>query len=646
MVNRSLFPVILLLLSSTGVIQAHPLDPLSKAEIARVAPLLRQLGRVDDSSRFPLITLFSPPKSEVLSWKEGQSYSRRALAVVKQGSRTFEAIVDLRSSGLESWKEVSGAQPMLLEEELFGVAEIVQADPRWRQAMQRRGFESFETVICMPLSAGYLGDSSETGKRLVRVPCFDGREGRNFWAHPIEGLTAVVDLNQKSVLRVHDNGNAPVPHNGTEYGREDVGPQRQVNRVSPSQPAGAGYQLKGQEVEWQGWSFHFRFDARVGPVLSSVRHKDGEQWRSVLYEGHLSEIFVPYMDPAVGWSFRTYMDAGEYGAGKLMSPLEVGNDCPDYSSFFGAVMSDDKGQPLERENALCLFERDPVDPSWRHYDFVGGTTETRRSQELVLRFIPAIGNYDYIFDWIFRQDGSIRVRVGATGIVEVKGVAATDSLNDPSGSADQYGRFIDRNTVAVNHDHFINFRLDFDVDGPSNSFVIDRMRTRKVESSSGRKSVWAVQSEIARTESDAQLVLNLERPALWRVIHPGKRGVGGYPVSYQIAVGHNAISLLDPSDWPQIRASFTKYHLWVTPYSPAQRYAGGDYPYQNQRAAGLPEWTRANRQIENTDIVLWYTVGFHHVVRPEDWPVMPTAWHEFELKPFGFFKRNPAMNLP
>jgi Cu2+-containing amine oxidase len=25
---------------------------------------------------------------------------------------------------------------------------------------------------------------------------------------------------------------------------------------------------------------------------------------------------------------------------------------------------------------------------------------------------------------------------------------------------------------------------------------------------------------------------------------------------------------------------------------------------------------------------------------------MPTAWHEFEIQPFDFFARNPALDLP
>jgi primary-amine oxidase len=54
--------------------------------------------------------------------------------------------------------------------------------------------------------------------------------------------------------------------------------------------------------------------------------------------------------------------------------------------------------------------------------------------------------------------------------------------------------------------------------------------------------------------------------------------------------------------------------------------------------------------LENTGLVVWYTFGAHHVVRPEvrpeDWPVMPVATIGFMLKPASFFDRNAALDVP
>jgi len=94
------------------------------------------------------------------------------------------------------------------------------------------------------------------------------------------------------------------------------------------------------------------------------------------------------------------------------------------------------------------------------------------------------------------------------------------------------------------------------------------------------------------------------------------------------------------------RGAFMTRHLWVTPFAAGERFPAGEYPNQHPGGAGLPEWTKADRPIENTDIVLWYTLGSHHIPRPEDWPVMPVERIGFTLQPFGFFDANPSLDVP
>jgi primary-amine oxidase len=60
----------------------------------------------------------------------------------------------------------------------------------------------------------------------------------------------------------------------------------------------------------------------------------------------------------------------------------------------------------------------------------------------------------------------------------------------------------------------------------------------------------------------------------------------------------------------------------------------------------VPRYAAAGRDTEGTDVVLWYTFGAHHIVRPEDWPVMPVTHAGFKLKPAGFFAGNPALDMP
>ena len=87
-------------------------------------------------------------------------------------------------------------------------------------------------------------------------------------------------------------------------------------------------------------------------------------------------------------------------------------------------------------------------------------------------------------------------------------------------------------------------------------------------------------------------------------------------------------------------------HLWVTPYSPDEMFASGEFLNLNRSGDGLPKWTSANRSLDDRDIVVWYTLGVTHVPRTEDWPIMPVHSTGFRIVPAGFFSQNPALDVP
>ena len=110
--------------------------------------------------------------------------------------------------------------------------------------------------------------------------------------------------------------------------------------------------------------------------------------------------------------------------------------------------------------------------------------------------------------------------------------------------------------------------------------------------------------------------------------------------------GANSVPYVLEDSLARKRAGFMNHHVWVTRYKPGELYAGGDYPNQSEGGDGLPRYAAGNESIENTDVVLWYTLNVTHIPRPEEWPVMPTTRVGFKLLPAGFFEANPALDVP
>lgn len=638
----------------------HPLDALTSSEYWTVYDVLRASGRVDSTMYVASELLREPPKDQVLSWRPGQPMPREADVVVARNGQPIEAVVDITGRSLRSWTPIKGAWAPITEREGQELSEAVKADPRIRAALVRRGISDFSTVTCEASPSGVFDATQAPDHRYAWSKCLDRHGATRMYGHPIEGLYAVIDMESRKVLRVRDVLAIPIPQETVGFDEVASSAASAMPPLTISQPAGPGFRITDGEVAWQRWRFRFRLDPRVGPVVNLVRYDDGGRLRSILYEGSLSEIVVPYMDPDEAWSNHVFVDAGEYLAGGMLKPMREGVDCPTNAAYFGGIAPTERGTPVLRPRLACLFERATGEIAWRHG--LEGSPEDpdnagRPARTLVLRVAAVVTNYDYVFDWIFQEDGAIRIALGATGIIETKGagerIASAAATNGGLGSAsaatpapDAYGHFVSDHLVGVNHDHFFAFRLDLDVDGPANSFVVDHLVPQRLPDSSGRRSLWHVESQIARSERDAMMDVRMDHPTMWRFINPSAHGAHGYPTGYEIVPGHTAMSLLSPDDWPERRAGFVDHQLWVTPYRRDELFAAGTYPTNSRGTDGLPVWTKANRAIENTDIVAWYTMGFHHVPRAEDWPVMPVMWHEVMIRPFDFFPHNPVLDLP
>lgn len=616
---------------------AHPLDPLSADEIGTAVAVLAEAGDVDAATRFALVDVDEPDKAAVLAWQPGQSVTRRAAVVARRGRMVFEGTVDLGRRRVVRWQAIPHVQSRILGTEWQSAQDITKSDPGWQAAMRRRGYDpSKADVFCAPLPAGHVADPAEAGRRLLKVTCFDTAGTRNVWSRPIEGLTAVVDLDEQRVVRLIDTGPVPVSR------APDLPAAHQPPAAPRPASAAAGVTLDGNEVRWTHWSFHYRMDARTGLVVSLVRYRDRGRDRLILYRGSLSEMFVPYMDPDPGWAFRTYLDVGEWGLGPLSLPLTPGIDCPAGARFLNAVLADDNGRPVERKGVICLFERDTGAPLWRHAEIVNNDYRGEPATELVIRTIPTLGNYDYVIDWVLTEAGAIRIDVGATGIDQVKGVRAR-SMAEPSAARDTaHGTLVAPGLVGVDHDHFLSFRLDVDIDGEANTLLRRRL-VRERLANDERHSLWRVAD--SKVAAEGPLAAGPQRdPELWRIENPNLKNALGQHPAYALRLDDTATSLLAPDDFPQRRAAFSAAPLWVTAYDPRELYAAGRYPNQSRGGDGLPRYVARHRNVADADLVLWCTLGFHHVPRPEDWPFLSTEWHSLALEPDGFFGHNPALD--
>jgi primary-amine oxidase len=225
-------------------------------------------------------------------------------------------------------------------------------------------------------------------------------------------------------------------------------------------------------------------------------------------------------------------------------------------------------------------------------------------------------------------------------------VGASNGGADASEHDGHVWHLVAPNVAAVHHQHFFNFRLDFDVDGTANG--VREINTRALPPGPDNPSLnaFVMDESVLSTEAAAQRDLSLESARRWAIVNPSARNGLGQPAAFVIAPGDSSVPYLQPDSPIRQRAGFVNHHFWATAFDPAEMHAAGAYPNQSEPGQGLPAWTAANRPLEGQDVVAWYTFGITHIPRPEEWPVMSATTAGFKLLPAGFFTRNPALDVP
>jgi len=621
----------------------HPLTPLSADEITKAVNSIKAAGKATESTRFVVVTLHEPPKQVVFDWAPGQAVAREAFCVLleKSTAQTFEVIVNLDTASIRSCELREGVQPAITLDEFFECEEMLKQHPDFIAAVNKRGVTDLDLLMVDPWSAGaYHTDLPEAERRrLVRALTWvRGEAGDNGYARPLQGLMALVDLNKLELVQLEDVGVTPIPPEPGNYAPRFLPKLRPALKdLEIHQPEGPGFSVDGNLIEWQGWSMRVGFTPREGLVIHQVSYDDEGNKRPIFYRASLVDMIVPYGDPAQDHARKNAFDCGEYGIGMLANSLALGCDCLGFIKYFDAHVVNSKGEPVTIKNAICLHEED-YGILWKHVDWRTNETELRRSRRLVVSFISTVGNYEYGFYWYFYLDGNIQYEVKLTGIIN------TGAL--PVGEKRKYGSLVAPGLYGPIHQHIFSVRMDMTLDGMHNT--AQEVNTYAAPEGEDNPYGNAFYAEAASLTTETARDLSLESARYWKVINPGVKNAVGEPVAYKFMLNENAFPFVSKNSAVRRRAGYMDHHFWVTPFDEKEKYAVGDYP--NQRSPeikdGLPAWIEQGRSTENTNIVCWLTLNAHHVVRPEDFPVMPCSYIGFLMKPTGFFNRNPAIHMP
>lgn len=419
----------------------------------------------------------------------------------------------------------------------------------------------------------------------------------------------------------------PVPH-------ETRPPPQQV------QPAGPRYTVSGNLVQYMDWRFNLRVSPTFGAQFFDIRYK-GDR---IIYELSMQEIAVLYSGHSPAASMLYYADsAGLFGT--RMRGMMPGLDCPDYATMLDAVIytSNDKGT-RRFENSMCIFEHSPETPLRRHraYGMSGAFYSGLIDYVLVVRMYICIINYDYVFDFVFHNNGAIEVKVSATGYLAT-------SFYYPE--EEKFGTRISKNVVAGLHHHLFHFKADLDIDGVDNRFQTLNIGTEK------KTNVWAADPnsshtqnyfhrEDKRTEKEALYNFDFQHPK-YLLFSGNKASELGHTRSYRLIHKGMTKAILPEDVGFEPSVTWGRHQMAVTRQKDEEMSSSSMFAMWDAKdpVVNFKKYWEDDEDILDKDIVAWITLGSYHIPQTENVPTTGTVGttQSFFLVPFNYFSEDPSL---
>lgn len=610
--------------------------------------------------KFNSITLIEPPKAEYTAFRDYGTPrpTRRSLSIVipRGTQEVVEVTVNLASNTVESWREIKDVMPILTLEDLDVIERIARVHPRVIEACKEIGITDMSKVF---FDGWAIGVDERWGfeRRLQQaLAYYRTSKSDNQYAHPLD-FTVVADTEREEVLSVDirtvNGERTPIPLEEHNYLPELVGTrQYDFNRLKPiniTQPQGVSFTMTGREIHWANLKIHIGFNYREGLVLSDIRMRDpydtSNRDRKIFNRLSVVEMFVPYGSPKSPHHKKHAFDIGEYGSGFMANSLKLGCDCKGAIQYLDAVLNSSSGAPLVIENAICIHEEDNG-LLYKHTDFRDGRVISARDRKLVISQILTAANYEYAFYHTFTLDGTYKLEVKLTGILN------TYCLHKTEESA-PFGTEVANRIDAQNHQHIFSLRVDPEIDGSNNTVIQnDAVPANLGADQNPYGNGFVAQKTPFKTAKNGAASYCHETSRTWDIVNPNIiSAISKKPVGYKIVNSQCPALLAKPGSIIAKRGLFAQKALWVLPYRDYELFPAGSYVCQSTgehhpENLTISDWVARDEPIDNTDIVCYIQFGLTHFPRTEDFPIMPAEPVSVTLRASNFFEKNPALWVP